>query len=114
MARRPGNVMDSRREALLKALAEGHTRKAAAHIAGIHQDTVRDWETEGTDFSDRIREAELAGVALAERTLVKAMTDDPKYALAYLERRSRSDWGRNVAVENSGELAVRVIREGDA
>lgn len=94
--------MDTSREKLLQALAQGHTRKTAAFIAGIHENTVRRWETEDSDYGDKIREAEVAACSIAEASIAAAMQDDWRAALAYLERRSRTEWGKQQQVELSG------------
>lgn len=102
MPKRTAAVMDVKREKLLQALAQGHTRKTAAFLAGIHEDTVKDWEREGSDYSGRIREAEVAACSIAEASIAAAMQDDWRAALAYLERRSRTEWGKQQQVELSG------------
>ena len=102
MPRRSDPVMDMKREKLLQALAQGHTRTTAAFLAGISIDTIKDWERRGDEYSDRIREAEVAACSIAEASIAAAMQDDWRAALAYLERRSRTEWGKQQQVELSG------------
>ena len=102
MTKRSSAVMDAKREKLLQALAQGHTRQTAAFIAGVHRDTVTDWAREGSEYAERIRDAEIAALAVAEASLQAAVQDDWRAALAVLERRSRTEWGKNQQVELSG------------
>lgn len=112
MARRPITVMEDNRERLLQHLARGLTRRAAAAMVGIDEHTVRRWETSDDQYAQRIHAAEALACAVMEERLHAASQDDWRAALAYLERRDRAQWGRQVAVENSGELRVTIVRKG--
>jgi len=114
MPRRSVAIMDAKREALLKHLADGHTRRVAAHFAGIHENTVRDWETGDPEYRERLHEAELAGLGLAETSFLSGVRTDPKLALAYLERRDRQNWARQSESNTTVNVLNYVDRAGEA
>jgi len=104
--------MEQKRAEVLEHLAIGHTRRASAHLAGVDEHTIRNWEMSDSQYSQRLREAEAKAAAKFEKTVIDAGASDPKIALAYLERRARADWGKQVQVEQSGALEITVVRKG--
>lgn len=112
MANRPKTVMAQAREDILPYLAKGMTRRAASAMVGIDEHTIRDWERTDPQYAQRIHAAESLARAVMEERVFAASQDDWRAAAWYLERRDRENWGKQVAVENTGELRVTIVRKG--
>lgn len=104
MVRIPLAVRDEKRQRLLQFLAQGHTRRTAAMLTQIDEDTVRRWELADAEYAEKIRAAEIAACAVAEASIHAAVQDDWRAALAYLERRDPEQWAKRNRVEHSGTV----------
>lgn len=79
---------------VLIALGKGHTRTAAAALAGIHRQRLYDWVNRDPEFAEACDIAEATAEAqVAEAFQVAALNPaDHRAALAWLEHRRRVDW----------------------
>ena len=95
MARRPDSVMAAKRAELLPLLAKGLTRQTAAKRIGVDINTLTAW-SRIPEYSEAMRDAELAPMAVAEEVIQEAITvsRDWRAALAYLERRLKAEWAK--------------------
>ena len=78
---------------VLAALEKGHTRSAAAALAGIHRSTLWEWCTEDADMAEACDIAEArAEASIADRLIQDAAGRDWKASITWLEHRRRTDW----------------------
>ena len=92
---RPTKLTPERRDRIVKAMGAGNYLEAAARSAGVHPSTVYRWleraerEPDGLyrDFAEEVRRAEADAEVHAVAIVRRAMAEDWKAALAYLERR---------------------------
>ena len=108
---RPSKLTPDTERIIVKALNIGLYIETACDLAAIDRDTYYNWINKGKeskagryrDFSDACRKAQ----AQAEARLVgHILQDDSWQSKAWiLERKFRKRWGRNLPVENDGNLA---------
>jgi transposase len=102
---RPDKLTDELKARLLEAVRAGVPVEVAAEYAGISRSTYYRWLSLAEEddrfraFRDEVRTAEAEAEVHATATLRKAMGDDWRAALAYLERRHPERWGRRRAEE---------------
>lgn len=83
----------ARRKVIVTALERGHTRAAAAALAGMHRVTLWEWVTEdpdmaqACDMAEAKAEADIGGVLIEQ-----AHGTDFRATLAWLQHRRRDDW----------------------
>lgn len=110
--------MGPREAAVIQALENGCTRRAAAGAAGIgHSQLYRMLAADGT-FRDAVERAENVAEARATSLVIKAAYEGTWTAAAWwLERRRPDDYGKRIAVDVSirdevarlaGELGIDV------
>lgn len=104
---------------IVDALRDGNTRRAAAHLADIHERTLIKWLNRGracedgdevfADLLDQVQKAEAEAEAAA---LAKVADSDAWQAAAwYLERRYPAEYGRHARVELSSDAPVEIVVE---
>ncbi len=108
---RPTKLTPETERAILKALSVGLYVETACDLAGVSRECFYNWIKEGEAhqtgkhrrFSDNVKKAQ----AQAEGRLIgHLLQDDSWQSKAWiLERKFRKRWGRNLAVENDGNLA---------
>jgi hypothetical protein len=108
---------------LVGVLERGHTRRAAAAMAGLAESTVRQWladarEDNATPLQRELLRSIEQAEGVGEYTLVELVRDsaaiDPNAAKWLLERRHSIDWARkeNLSVTTADKPAdVAVLRE---
>jgi len=119
---RPTTLTDKVRAKVLEALRNGHSHPVAASIAGVPYNTLRGWISDGSRegsarlYSEFAAEVELAceaGLVDCERCLIQGGQQDPRIALAILQRRMRREWGNPVEVTGKDGGPVKVEAVGD-
>lgn len=99
---RPTELTPERHEQIIEAIRNGAYLESAARAAGVSPSTVYLWLERGhrgeEPYSEFL-EAYLIADAEAENAVVavittKALEGDARAAVAFLERRHRSRWGR--------------------
>ncbi len=96
---RPTKYNEETRKKIIDALKAGCTRYAAAGSAGIHWTLLGKWCKRYSNFSQECAIAEQH--AEARFTLIitnAAKQNDPKYALEWLKRRRRVEWGDKIEI----------------
>lgn len=116
---RPTKLTPHRRKRLVRALADGNTRRTAAALAGIDDSTLRRWLARGHEEASgpyhTLRLAVEQAEAEAESRMValirSAAPQTWQAAAWWLERRRPQDWRKRTAVELEGEprANVRVV-----
>ena len=98
-------------EIILRALAEGCTRRTAAHLAGVSEETYYKWIREKPGFADAAEQAQ----AVFLQSCVPIIKSNPGTALKYTQMVGRQDEQlQNVVekVENSGKVVIEIVRDG--
>jgi hypothetical protein len=97
-----GSLVGPREQAILQALENGCTRRAAAGAAGISHTTLYRMLDASVTFRDAVEKAENLAEAKATTLVVKAAYEGNWTAAAWwLERRRPDDYGKRVAVDVS-------------
>jgi hypothetical protein len=107
---RPTKLTPTVRDRIVQAVKAGNYMEAAARAAGISASTLYRWlergenETAGIyhDFCDAVRRAEAEAEVHAVATVRRAMSEDWRAAVAYLERRHPTRWRRHTTTEHVG------------
>lgn len=116
MAGRASKRTEPNAVTIFEAIRVGATRKRAAAIVGISQDTLARWEKQDADFAHRLIEAE----AHRDRSLIveirTAAKRDWRAAAWLLERVAREDYGTpkidvNLTVRQVQERAERIASD---
>lgn len=82
---------------ILMAIQLGHTRRAAAAYADMHEDTLARWIREDSEFAARIKVAEGKAEGTLLNTILKAGQAGQWTAHAWiLERRHPAEYGRKI------------------
>ena len=107
---RPTKLTEPVRERVVTAIRAGNYAESAARAAGIAPSTYYRWiergerEREGIhrDFLEAVRLAEAEAEVHAVALIRRAMAEDWRAALAYLERRYPGRWRRHTSTELTG------------
>jgi hypothetical protein len=95
---------------LVQALRAGNTRKAAAHFAGIGENTLGDWLRRFRGFRDLIEKAESYAEVRMVAQVARAAQDGTWQAAAWwLERRRPDDYGRRDRVDVELRLQLKPL-----
>jgi hypothetical protein len=107
----------------LEAVAAGNYLDTAAHLAGLHKDTVYTWlkraeqdEEPFKTFADALKKAEASAEADAVRHVRQAGKLPQFWAaeMTFLERRHPERWGRRTDVDLGPKVIVQVgIKDSD-
>ena len=109
---RPSKLTPETHAVIVDAILHGATYKDASEAAGIEYNTFNEWMKKGADAkSGAYREFnEAVGIANAQCAVnftriiqSAAAKGDAKYALEWLKRRRRAEWGDNVDVTSDGK-----------
>lgn len=126
---RPSKLTPEAKASIVEAILHGCTYKDAAESAGVEYNTFNEWMKKGADAkSGAYREFnEAVGVANAQCAVnftriiqTAAAKGDAKYALEWLKRRRRSEWGDNVDVTSAGDklqtpvVIIEVVKSTEA
>src|SRR5260221_14571743 len=114
----PTKYNRARVKKILDAVRLGQPYMRAAHVAGIHYDTFREWRKDNPELSVALDAATAEGELHVLGSLRQASNDGNVSAmLGWLERRFPDDWsrGERLKQEVSGTLDIRkVIRNTQA
>ena len=110
-----------RRDIIVASLRCGNTRRASAHLAGIHECTLVRWLNRGReakagdsaymDLLACVQKAEAAAESSMLSAIVDAVADNWQAAAWYLERRYPAEYGRHTKVAVSADLPVEIVVE---
>ena len=100
-------------QAIIQALENGCTRRAAAGAGGVHHATLYRWMEQDATLRDAIERAENVAEARATSLVVKAAYEGTWTAAAWwLERRRPDQYGRRMAIDVSvKDEAMRLADE---
>lgn len=107
---------------ILEALRVGNSLEVAAHHAGISRSTLQRWLSLGREeeaepryrsFAEQVRRARADAEYYAVAVLRRAMSEDWRAALAYLERAHPRRWARRAAAARPNGSARAERSEAD-
>ena len=107
---RPSKLTPVVRERIVQAIRAGNYAESAARAAGIAASTYYRWMERGEresagafrEFAEAVRLAEAEAEVHAVAIIRRAMGEDWRAALAYLERRYPGRWRRHTSTEVTG------------
>ena len=109
---RPSKLTPETQSTIVDAILHGATYKDAAEAAGVSYASFNAWMDEGRNaksgkFLKFLEAVEIANAQCAvnfSRVIQSAAAKgDAKYALEWLKRRRRAEWGDNVDVTSDGK-----------
>ena len=113
---RPTKCTPELTEKICEYLASGCYVCTACQLVGIGTSTLQEWQTKGAAgeepyaaFTAAIKEAEAKAEARAVALVQKAMVDDWKAAMTWMERKFPDRWSRGERREISGSINQTVI-----
>jgi len=94
-------------ERICSAIRAGNYAETACRLAGVSPSTFYRWRTRGeqeesgiyADFQEAVEAAEGAAESDLVAVIQSAIPNDPRLAMAFLERRFRQHWGRQSKAE---------------
>ena len=92
-------------EKLKRAFSIDATIKEACFYAEISESTYYSWVKNNPKLSEEFERLRNNPVLTARQNLVKSLTD-PKYALEYLKRKCRNEFGDFSKVEHAGSVEL--------
>ena len=115
---RPSKLTPETQTVIVDAILHGCTYKDAAEAAGIEYNTFNEWMKKGEEaksgayreFNEAVKVANAQCAVNFTRIIqTAAAKGDAKYALEWLKRRRRAEWGDNVDVTTGGEMVKAYI-----
>ena len=103
---RPTKRTPERSHVIFDALGKGLSRRLAAQLAGISEDTLSRWMKDTPEFETECKRREaLCALECTDRIMqeVKVGRDGWKAAAAWLERRYPDEWSPRRQIEQLGE-----------
>lgn len=103
---RPTKRTSERSYVVFDALGKGLSRRLAAQLAGISEDTLTRWMKDTPEFETECKRREaLCALECTDRIMqeVKVGRDGWKAAAAWLERRYPEEWSPRRQIEQVGE-----------
>jgi len=97
---------------LEEAFALGCTDREACLWADIATATLYKWQVKNPDFTERKAQLKETPILKARQSVIGALKDDPKLALAYLERRAKSEFSLRTETDiTSGGEPLKALVE---
>jgi len=115
---RPSKLTPEAQAAIVEAVLHGCTYKDASEAAGVSYETFNEWMKAGrenkrgkfSEFSELVDKANAKCAVNFTRVIqTAAAKGDAKYALEWLKRRRRSEWGDNVDVTSNNEKIQQTV-----
>jgi transcriptional regulator with XRE-family HTH domain len=103
---RPTKRTPERSHVIFDALGKGLSRRLAAQLAGISEDTLSRWMKDTPEFETECKRREaLCALECTDRIMqeVKVGRDGWKAAAAWLERRYPEEWSPRRQIEQLGD-----------
>ena len=109
---RPTKYDDAKAEKIATLLRGGCTRKDAAGSVGVEYQTFLNWMARNYSFLTLVGVSEAFAAVKMTTILTKAAEQDPKYALEWLKRRKRDEWGDNLSLSRLSDEDVIALATG--
>ena len=100
-------------DALINALMDGNGRVRSCKMANIDHQTLLNWERDDSEFSDRIKEAEIQGnVKLKDLQKRKILEDKSWQSGAWwLERNYPEEFRNRQEVKHEGPVQINITKD---
>lgn len=98
---------------LEQAFAMDCTDEEASLYANISPSSLYNYQKVNAEFLERKRLLRQTPVLRARQTIIKAL-DNPKYALLYLEKKRRQEFGNQINIINEGPKTFQLSKEKKA
>lgn len=105
---------EAKRQAILAALETGHTRRAAAQLAGVSHVTLYAWMADDLPFSNAVTRAEAAAEEYYLSCIKAQASQDWRAGAWYMERRRSEDYARKDTVTVLAKLSKELDNLSDA
>jgi hypothetical protein len=109
---RPTKYTEEKMAAICTRLRAGCTRKDSAESVGTHYQTLWDWMQADPAVRERVERAEAECAVEMTALLMQAARVDAKFALEWLKRRRRDEWGDNLSLSRLSDEDVIALAEG--
>lgn len=109
---RPTKYNEEKAAQIATLLRNGCTRKDAIGSVNISYPTFLTWLDRNLSFFNLVESAESYCAVKMTTRIVKAADDDPKYALEWLKRRRRDEWGDNLSLSRLSDEDVIALATG--
>lgn len=86
------------------AFVLGCTVEEACFNAGISKQTYYNWTEENPELLDRFEQLKQSPILKARKTIVKALENDPKLAMKFLEKKLKYEFGNREEPTNSRDM----------
>jgi DNA-binding XRE family transcriptional regulator len=104
---RPTKFNDIVVQKLEEAFSIGASIPEACMYANISKQTYYNWEKENKELFDRFDELKQKPIIKARRAVVNGL-DDPEFALKYLSKKKRDEFGDNIDITTQGEKIDKI------
>ena len=109
---RPTKYDDAKANQIATLLRSGCTRKDAVGSVGVDYQTFLNWFERNSSFSSLVGSAESFAAVKMTTILTKAAEQDAKYALEWLKRRRRDEWGDNLNLSRMSDADLIALATG--
>lgn len=109
---RPTKYDDAKANQIATLLRSGCTRKDAVGSVSIDYHTFLNWLERNSSFSSLVGSAESFAAVKMTTILTKAAEQDAKYALEWLKRRRRDEWGDNLNLSRMSDADLIALAAG--
>lgn len=102
---RPTKLTDAIVGKLEEAAELDCTIEEMATHAGIHRDTLYDWLNKNPELSDRLESLRNKPIITARKSVIGGLAS-PSFALGYLEKKRKVEFGIETTVNINGNLGI--------
>jgi hypothetical protein len=104
---RPTKFTDEVVQKLEEAFSLGSSVEEACFLANISRATFYNWQKENKELFDRFEELKQNPILKARRSVVSGL-NDPEFALKYLSKKKRDEFGDNIDITTQGEKIDKI------
>ena len=109
---RPTKYTEEKAAQIATLLRGGCTRKDAVGSIGVDYQTFLNWYETNSSFSGLVISAESFAAVKMTTLVTKAAEQDAKYALEWLKRRRRDEWGDNINLSRLSDAELVTLATG--
>jgi hypothetical protein len=104
---RPTKLTPEVIQKLEEAFSIGSSIPEACFYANISKQTYYNWEKDNKELFDRFEELKQNPFIKARRAVVSGL-DDPEFALKYLSKKKKDEFGDNIDITTQGEKIDKI------
>jgi hypothetical protein len=113
---RPSKLTDDIVSKLEQCFSIDATVTEACYYCDISRDTFYQWMKENPELSDRLERLRSKPILKARQEVVKGIENDKEFALKYLNKKKRDEFGDKLDLTHGGEVSYKYqieIIDGD-